>query len=194
MSQYYYRRKSKKVSLTDDLLKGFGILSLIFIGSIFYKQYFSALIAGLICVGIILFFLYKNKAKQKYFANQKTLQDLRNLTPTEFEQYTADLFRRLGFSTEAVGGAYDGGIDVIATKDGKKHYIQCKKFINRQVSVGDVRNFYGAVVDKLFDAKSYFITTNIFTLEAERFAQDKPMELIDGKRLMELVEQVELKK
>jgi len=32
----------------------------------------------------------------------------------------------------------------------------------------------------LAQAKGYFITTNKFTLEAERFAEDKPIELIDG--------------
>ena len=47
------------------------------------------------------------------------------------------------------------------------------------MTVGDVRNFYGALADHLTNGKGYFITTNKFTLEAEKFADDKPIELID---------------
>jgi len=112
---------------------------------------------------------------------------LRRLKPSEFEEYIAHLFNNLGFDTELVGGSYDGGIDIIATKAGVKHYIQCKKFISSQVSVGDVRDFYGALVDHLAGSKGYFITTNKFTLEAERFAEDKSIELIDQYRLLEYI-------
>lgn len=110
---------------------------------------------------------------------------LRGMKPNEFENYVADLFSRLGFKTEAVGGSHDGGIDVIAEQNGIKHYIQCKKFINREVGVGAVRDFYGAIADHLAQGKGYFITTNKFTLEAEKFAQDKPIELIDQFKLVE---------
>jgi restriction system protein len=135
-------------------------------------------------VGLILF---KDLRQILFFKSRRTLEDLRRLRPDEFEEYIANLFQKMGYTTEKVGGAYDGGIDVIAKKNGVTHYIQCKKFITRQVSVGDVRNFYGAIVDKLSGAKAFFITTNIFTLEAEKFVEDKPIELIDGRKLMEYV-------
>ncbi|GMX58346.1 MAG: hypothetical protein YFSK_7080 [Candidatus Yanofskyibacterium parasiticum] len=112
---------------------------------------------------------------------------LRGMKPDEFENYIADLFSRLGFKTEVVGGSHDGGIDVVAEQNGIKHYIQCKKFINHEVGVGAVRDFYGAVADHLAQGKGYFITTNKFTLEAEKFAQGKPVELIDQFRLVEYI-------
>jgi len=112
---------------------------------------------------------------------------LRGMKPYEFENYIADLFSRLGFKTEVVGGSHDGGIDVVAEQNGIKHYIQCKKFINREVGVGAVRDFYGAVADHLAQGKGYFITTNKFTLEAEKFAQDKPIELVDQFKLVEYI-------
>jgi hypothetical protein len=46
----------------------------------------------------------------------------------------AEMFRGLGYNAEVVGGANDGGIDAIAHKDGKRYYIQCKKFITREVT------------------------------------------------------------
>jgi hypothetical protein len=56
------------------------------------------------------------------------------------------------------------------------------------VVVGAVRDFYGAMADKGANAKGFFITTNVFTLEAEKFAEGKPLELIDGARLIKYIE------
>lgn len=126
--------------------------------------------------------------------NRRFLGRLRSMKPDEFEDYIADLFRLMGYKTKATGGSYDEGIDVIAEKDGIKHYIQCKKFITQEVGVGALRDFYGAIADHLTNGKGYFITTNKFTLEAERFAEDKPIELIDGFRLIDYIRQIETNK
>jgi len=120
-------------------------------------------------------------------SDRSLLHWLQSMKPAEFEDYTADLFRRMGYRAEAVGGTSDGGIDVIATKDGVKHYIQCKKYITSEVGVGAMRDFYGALADHLIDGKGYFITTNRFTHEAEQFASDKPIELVDGFRLIKYI-------
>lgn len=120
----------------------------------------------------------------KRYGKRKNIQELRSLTPTQFEKYIANLFEKLGYKTKTTGGSYDGGVDVIAIKGDKTHYIQCKKYITRQVPVGAVRDFYGAIADKA-DATGYFITTHTFTAEALKFAEDKPIELIDQFKLLE---------
>jgi len=129
----------------------------------------------------------KFRKGEEWRSDRDLLQWLRGMNPSEFENYIADLFSRLGYKTQAVGQSHDEGIDVIAEKDGVNHYIQCKKFITSQVTVHDVRDFYGALADKLANGKGYFITTNKFTLEAEKFAEDKPIELIDGSKLVEYI-------
>ena len=131
----------------------------------------------------------KKKINQvnEWSLNRDTLGKLKKLHPNDFENYIADMYLQLGYKTEKVGGSYDGGIDVIAEKDGIKHYIQCKKYITSKVSVGDVRNFAGALMDKFSQGKGIFITTNIFTTEAEKYAEDKPIELIEGDDLLRLI-------
>jgi len=129
----------------------------------------------------------KFKQGSKWRKNRDRLTWLRGLSPKEFEDYIADLFNKLGYKTQVVGGGYDKGVDVVAEKDGLKHYIQCKKYITSVVGVSDLRDFYGAIADHLAQAKGYFITTNKFTLEAERFAEDKPIELIDGYKLINYI-------
>lgn len=124
---------------------------------------------------------------ERWRSDRELLQWLRKMKPSEFEDYIADLFSRLGYTTRSVGQSHDGGIDVVAEKDGVTNYIQCKKFITSQVTVGAMRDFYGALVDHVANSQGYFITTNKFTLEARKFAEDKPIELIDGFELIRYI-------
>ena len=127
------------------------------------------------------------KKGEAWRSDRDLLKWLRGMQPSEFEKYIADLYYRLGYKTEAVGRSHDGGIDVIAEKGGVTNYIQCKKFITSKVPVSAVRDFYGALVDHLANGQGYFITTNTFTLEAQQFAKDKPMELVDGFALIKYI-------
>jgi restriction system protein len=130
----------------------------------------------------------KTKEGSKWRSDRELLTWLRGLTPKEFEEYIAELFERLGYKTLSVGGPNDGGIDVIAEKNGIKHFIQCKKYFkSHEVGVKEIRDFYGALADRIANGKAYFITTSKFTLPAERFAEDKPIELIDSYRLLEYI-------
>ncbi|HEY4497066.1 MAG TPA: restriction endonuclease [Candidatus Paceibacterota bacterium] len=134
--------------------------------------------------------LRKSAKNKKWLSGKDYINKIRKYSPKEFEDYIAWMFREMGFKTESVGGSYDGGIDVIAEKDGIKHYIQCKKFIIQEVGVGAMRDFYGAIAGKVTNGKGYFITTNKFTLEAERFAEDKPIELVDQYKLIKWREEI----
>lgn len=137
----------------------------------------------------------KFKKGEKWRSDQDLIRWLRGMNPTDFEIYISDLFRRLGYKTEVVGGSHDGGVDVIAEKDGVKHYIQCKKYFgHRQVGSPEVREFYGALADHFGNGEGWFITTNKFTPEAEKFAADKPIVLINQFKLAEYVRLAEKKR
>lgn len=124
--------------------------------------------------------------RKKRYKDIANLERLRGLSGTEFEEFTAHLFEKLGYKITLTGGSHDGGVDLVAIKDGKSHYIQCKKYTNKIVSVGAVRDFYGAIADKL-NAEGYFITTQFFTIEAKKFAEGKPIQLIDQFRLLDMM-------
>lgn len=118
---------------------------------------------------------------------QQLLAMLRGMSPTEFEEFIARVFEALGYKTNLIGGAGDGGVDIAMMKGGRHFLVQCKKFITQKVVPHDVRDFYGAMGNYHIDGKGFFVTTNIFTFDAEQFAEGKAMELIDGNRLIELV-------
>lgn len=136
----------------------------------------------------------KFKFQNQYSTDRQMLDRLRDLSPSEFEGYIGNLYRKLGYDTKVVGGRSDGGIDVIADKDGVRSYIQCKRYKTSTVSVHDVRDFYGALVNKLTNSKGVFVTTNIFSKEAELFSEGKPIELLDGFKLIKLIKLTESNK
>jgi len=177
---------AKKESLIEMIFTLYVFFVFIKILPLFFENTYLAFMLFFVIIGspLIILLIYKKRKTMKFFNSRNSLEKIRTLTPDQFESFVCDLFEKLGYKAERVGGPNDGGIDVIARKDGVKHYIQCKKFVTQQVSVGAMRDFYGAVTDKLSDAKAFFITTNVFTLEAEKFAEGKPIELIDGKKLL----------
>lgn len=158
---------------------------------------FAYIVFGLLVLSMMWF--YGKRLIKMYVKNRKLnlqnewmderheLDRLKGLSPKEFEEYIGNIYSKLGYSTSIVGGRNDGGVDVIAKKNGQKLLIQCKRYKSSTVSVHDVRDFYGAMANNLTDGKGVFITTNIFSSEAEKFAEGKPIELLDGSRLLKLI-------
>lgn len=182
----------------ENLVGGiFGLVALGFFGLWFTDRtkFYIYIAVIILVIAIAVYVLIKIKKHRfdkvnHWFSGKSLLGQLRAMRPVEFEDYIADLYNRLGYTAQAVGRSHDGGIDVVASKDGIKHYIQCKKYITSKVGVSEVRDFYGAMAGQMTGGKGIFITTNIFTSEAEQFADDKPLELIDGDKLLRLIKSV----
>ncbi|WP_234732420.1 restriction endonuclease, partial [Acidocella facilis] len=126
------------------------------------------------------------------------LELMRRLPPNGFERLSQRVLREAGFSQVVVTGkSNDGGIDGYGTLQVNplvsfKVLFQCKRYTN-SVSSPDIRNFRGAMAGRA--DKGIIITTGIFTAEALREASRDgvpPIELIDGERLVDLLEHLKL--
>ncbi len=107
--------------------------------------------------------------------------------PREFELQVAQALQSRGLSVEVTGGAGDEGVDIIARDPtpvtGGTYLVQCKRYApDRKVGVAEVRELYGALQEKRA-SKGILATTASFTTPAVRFAEDKPLELLDGAQL-----------
>jgi restriction system protein len=114
------------------------------------------------------------------------LAQLANLTPDGFEEFVAELLEVLGWQVARRGGAGDQGVDLAASREGLKAIVQCKYHGKSLVGSPEAQMLLGAV-HRTGSHKGLLVTTGGFTLSAERFAADQPLELIDGPRLVELV-------
>jgi restriction system protein len=128
----------------------------------------------------------------------EALEVLLALPPAGFERLSQRLLREAGFTQVAVTGQTgDGGIDGYGTLQinhlvSFKVFFQCKRYAN-SVSSPQVRDFRGAMAGRA--DKGIIITTGTFTAEAKREATRDgvpPIELIDGDKLLDMLESLEL--
>jgi restriction system protein len=116
------------------------------------------------------------------------LAQLATLTPEGFEEFVAELFEALGYDVERIGGSGDEGADLRVTRRGLVGVVQCKYFTRGVVGSPDLQKFLGTI-HHTRSHKGFFVTTRTFTLAAEKFVAEHPIELVDGPRLVELVQE-----
>jgi restriction system protein len=110
-----------------------------------------------------------------------------------FEAIVEALFRQAGFITKAQPHGHDGGVDVwLYSKhqvDGAPvSLVQCKHWQDKRVGVDKIRELRGVMA--AHDVKrGQFATTSGFTADAEQFAKDNGINLLDVSSLLTLIDQ-----
>ncbi|MEU6888166.1 restriction endonuclease [Streptomyces viridosporus] len=115
--------------------------------------------------------------------------DLYEMDPIAFENLVADLFRAMGMQAVTTRRSNDGGVDVDALDPtpvrGGKIVVQVKRYRNT-VPPAAVRDLYGTVQD-VGANKGVLVTTSRFGPGSHTFANGKPLELIPGSELVDLL-------
>lgn len=135
-------------------------------------------------------FLRARRRKQ-LLETRSDLDSLAALSWREFEMLVGEAYRRQGYMVEETGlGGADGGVDLILRRGGTKELVQCKQWRSRQVNAPRVREMWG-LVDH-FDADAVkIVCIGEFTRDAMQFADGKRIELVNGARLLALVQAVQ---
>ena len=102
---------------------------------------------------------------------------LREISPTEFEQVVAEIFRAKGFKIDLTKRTRDGGKDIIAIHTDElgirnKYFIECKRYSeDKKVGVAFVRELQGVKNTKNGPNKIIMVTTSTFTSAAKNFVE-----------------------
>ena len=113
------------------------------------------------------------------------LAELQSLSPSEFEVWVQRLFESRGYQVVNTPDSADHGIDLRARAvDGALAIVQCKRY-SGVVGEPAVRDLYG-VMEHEDAAHGFLVTTGAFSQAARQWAADRPIELIDGQRLLHL--------
>jgi restriction endonuclease Mrr len=152
----------------------------------------------LLAVGIAVSFLSflvwlaLKKSKHDRFLNL-TLENLKSMTPKDFEYTVAEILRRLGYKdVKVIGRSGDLGVDILAYKDGnnKKVAVQCKKYITKKkVTSPELQLFIGMMVTEYKADYGIYVTTSYYTKDAYHLAmkhKDK-LEIWTGRTLAEIL-------
>jgi restriction system protein len=113
------------------------------------------------------------------------LDDLQAMDPSEFESWVQQLFRGRGYFTQNTPDGADHGVDLwVVSPQGERAIVQCKRY-RGVVGESVVRDLYG-VMQHEAAPRGFLVTTGNISAAAGRWAQGKPIELIDGSRLARL--------
>lgn len=136
--------------------------------------------------------VFKGKGRRKLLDEQASLESIRAMSWQEFELLVGEAFRRKGYEVkENGGGGADGGIDLVLNKNGKKSIVQCKRWKTFSIGVPLIRELYGVMAAERAN-DCIFVSSGNYTAEARLFAEDKPIWLIDGPELLDLVSSVQV--
>ncbi|MGA4943077.1 restriction endonuclease [Streptomyces cinereoruber] len=117
--------------------------------------------------------------------------DLLSMDPIAFEGLVAELFRARGLQAVTTRRSNDGGVDVDALDpdpiSGGSIVVQVKRYRNT-VPPSAVRDLYGTVQGAGAN-KGVLVTTSKFGPGSYAFAEGKPLTLISGNELVDLLRQ-----
>jgi len=130
--------------------------------------------------------------------SSQLLDILKGISPSGFERLCQRLLRESGFEKVTVTGkSSDGGIDgngILKINPFVSFNVifQCKRY-KETVGAPQIRDFRGAMMGRA--DKGIFLTTGRFTMEAKKEARRDgvpPIELVDGEKLVDMFEHLEL--
>ena len=128
------------------------------------------------------------KAKRRALLDHQTgLNTIRQMSWRDFELLIGEAYRRQGYTIEERGGSGgDGGVDLVLRRHGQMTLVQCKRWRTRQVGVAVIRELYGVMASE-GAAGGIIVACGYFTPDALAFAQGKPLQLVGGNELLELI-------
>lgn len=145
---------------------------------------------ALICFAASVAGAIRSLTRKLLFASAKDIDAIRAMSWREFERLVGEAYRRQGYMVEETGGGgSDGGIDLLLRGKGQKVIVQCKQWKIFKVGVKIVREMYGIMVAERAD-RVIIVASGTYTQEAQSFARGKPIALIDGKALVQLIRDV----
>jgi restriction system protein len=151
-----------------------------------WKSTLPWLLPALLLVGAALFVLRQRRRALLHgrIVADGTRRALAQMSWQEVEELVGEYFRRREFSvTEARRAGSDGGIDLELTKRGEYYLVQCKRWRALSVDVETVREFHRVMAAR-HAVGGFVVTSGSFTVEAEKFAEGREIELIAGQQML----------
>ena len=124
------------------------------------------------------------------------LTTVHGMSPHFFERFVVQLMEGMGYGGYEGAGFVtkynnDGGIDGIIDEDKlgfNRIYIQAKRWaLDTVIGRPEIQKFVGALADQPKVSKGLYITTARFSNQAQEYAKNQHVILIDGKKLAELM-------
>jgi restriction system protein len=112
---------------------------------------------------------------------QNSLAELQQLAPERLDAFCGTIFAKLGFEAGTTTHT-EGGTDIVAVNGEHRYFIRCQH--QPKITVWMLGDFCRAM-DNANSPRGLFCSAGAFAPNAEKFAAGKPIELVDGKQLLD---------
>ncbi len=147
-------------------------------------------VVALALLSPVTFSLLKSKRKKKLDELKNEIQSIQELSWQQFKEIAAEAYRRTGYTImENSSFTADPSVDLVMRKSANLYLVQCRYWQNRKLGIREVKNLFSLMHDKQASGV-FFLTTGIFTYEARHYAAGRPITLVDGVELVELLSKV----
>ena len=178
------------------LLFASTIILITAIGFNWFTIFCLGLAIMLLIIGIIMAIKYQKKRKRKKIVKQRlnniNVEEIDKLLPYEFEDWLTTFLNENGFNAEHTKYSGDFGADIIATREGIKYAISCKKYSDG-LGVRAVQEIIAAM--DYYDADIGWIlsTAPYFTSQAYDLAKTRHVKLFTKTELLEKLNELKNK-
>ena len=146
-----------------------------------------ALVGAAVCWAPLFARVLGADRRRRLFDRHGDLQSIQDMNWSDFERLVGEAFRRWGYRVDETGlGGADGGVDLRLRKNGATTLVQCKHWKSNAVGAPYVREMLGLMIHHNAQAIA-IVTSGKFTRQAWAFAEGKPIELIDGRKLASMI-------
>lgn len=176
------RRKSSSIDYLEGAPVGAFLILLFAARSYIKKYWYIFLIIAVAVVAVLIFIKIKRKKSKKTFA----IDEIDAMDGIDFEEYTAELLRRMGYKNVRVTQASgDFGVDVTAKLNDEIWVFQCKRYTGN-LGVKAVQEVFAGAA-KYHADKAVVVTNSYFTAAAEELAEDTNVMLWDRDHLCRVI-------
>ena len=144
-------------------------------------------IVALAFLSPVTFSLLRFNRKKQFQDFKEEIQSIQDLPWQEFKELVAEAYRDSGYIIpENNVFTSDPSVDLVMRKGANLYLVQCRYWQNRKLGKREVKNLFTLMYDKQASGV-FLLTTGIFTNEARHYALNRPINLVDGIALVELL-------
>jgi len=136
------------------------------------------------------FSFFKSNKQKKLRELREDIKKIQELSWPELKDMVAKAYAKAGYMImNNDPHTSDPYIDLVMRKSANLYLLQSRYWRNRKVSLREVKKLFALMHEKQASG-IFLLTTGIFTTNARRYAIGRPINLIDGIQLVELLDSI----
>ena len=138
----------------------------------------------------VTFSFLKSSRKKKLYEMREEIKLIQELSWAQFQEQVAEAYRQAGYLTlKNDPFTSDPSVDLVLRKSANLYLLQSRYWRNRKLGLREVKNLFSIMHAKQASG-AFLLTTGVFTNEARRYAVGKPINLVDGIQLTEMLDSI----